>query len=66
MIITRKRTVVDDIKSKIKNRFDVKDLGGFSYFLGMRACKDRNTRTLILDQKTYTEQIIKRFNMIED
>ncbi|KMQ82083.1 hypothetical protein RF55_24245, partial [Lasius niger] len=41
----------------------MRDLGEVYSLLGMRIKRDRNLGTISIDQQTYIEQIIKRFNM---
>ena len=41
----------------------MKDLGETSYFLGIQVLRDRPSGILRLSQQTYTERILKMFNM---
>ena len=41
----------------------MKDLGDASYVLGIQILQDRANGILLLSQKTYIDQILKRFNM---
>ena len=42
--------------------WECRDLGEAKEYLGMRITRDRKKRTLILDQISYTDKVIKQFN----
>jgi len=41
----------------------MKDMGEASYVLGIQILRDRRKGTLGLSQKTYIENVLKRYNM---
>ncbi|KAM2442299.1 hypothetical protein PS1_023417 [Malus domestica] len=41
----------------------MKDMGEASYVLGIKITRDRDAKTLYLDQQNYLDKIFKRFNM---
>jgi hypothetical protein len=51
------------MKKLLVDKFQMRDLGPASTFLGMRITRDRSKKLLIIDQQVYTEGIITRFNM---
>jgi hypothetical protein len=63
ILLIGKRPEINAMKSKISSRFKVKDLGPISHFLGMRVTRNRENRTVYIDQKSYVQQIIERFRM---
>lgn len=51
------------IKKILAERFQMRDLGPATNFLGMRITRDRSKNLLEIDQQAYTEGILSRFNM---
>ena len=54
--------MLESVKTSLKNSFSVKDLGEAAYILGYR---DRSKRIIGLNQDTYIDKVLKRFNMEE-
>ena len=50
-------------KTKLKERFDMEDLGEIHHYLGMSIKRDRNAKVLLISQKIYLENVLKRFGM---
>jgi len=50
-------------KQQLMAKFKMQDLGNCEWILGMRITRDRKKRKLCLDQTTYTEKVLKHFNM---
>ena len=61
IILGKTIILVNNFKTQLKNRFDVKDNGELSYFLGIniKFSKDK----VNISQKDYCKDILKRFNM---
>ena len=55
---------ITSIKKVLTKEFQMQDLGAATTFLGMRIERDRKNRLLRLNQKTYTEGIVSRFDMM--
>lgn len=55
----------DQLKSTLKRSFSMKDLGSASTVLNIQIEYDRKNGILQLNQRKYTEQVLKRFNMFE-
>lgn len=49
---------IQEVKSALAERFDVKDLGELNHFLGVH-----KAGTIWIDQPTYTEGVLKKFGM---
>ena len=47
----------------LAEKFQMRDLGAATSFLGMRITRDRSKRQLCIDQQAYTEGILTRFQM---
>lgn len=54
-----------ELKSKLHEEFDIKDLGEVHFFLGVHIERDRATCTIILDQHKYIEEVLERFGMAD-
>jgi hypothetical protein len=52
-----------DTKKFLSSNFDMKDMGEASYVLGIKIHRDRNRGILALSQKTYIENVLKRYSM---
>jgi hypothetical protein len=50
---------------KLSSKFDMKDLDGANFTLGMEIKRDQVVRKLWLNQRKYIETILKYFNMKE-
>jgi hypothetical protein len=54
---------IDNFKSKIGQHFDISDMGELSWFLGFEIKRDHARRTISLDQKSYIQAMIEKFNL---
>lgn len=54
---------VDILKSQLKERFEMTDLGPCSYYLGVEIKRDRRNRTIRLSQKAYIDKILQEQDM---
>jgi len=54
-----------ELKQKLINEYDTKDLGVSVWMLGMRITRDRVNRSITLDQETYVTKSLERFGMNE-
>ena len=52
-----------DLKEKLANTFEMKDLGEANQILGMKITRDKQNHLLKLSQEDYIEKVLKRFNM---
>ena len=50
-------------KAQFMKQYKMKDLGECQWILGMRVQRNRNNKTLVLDQQMYLNKILKQFNM---
>lgn len=53
----------DQLKSTLTNNFKMKDLGQASNILGINIVIDRVNHSISLDQRKYTEAVLRRFKM---
>jgi hypothetical protein len=65
MLIGNNKEIIQDVKTQLSSKFDMKDLGASNFILGMEIKRDRKKRKLWLNQRKYVETILQRFNMQE-
>ena len=51
------------LHQKLKDRFDISDLGECKYMLGMHIVRDRATRIIKLDQELYITKALEKFGL---
>ena len=56
---------IQEVKQILKDKFDVKDLGEASFYLGMEIIRDRQNKTLTISQQRYTHDLLTKFAMTE-
>ena len=61
LLITGDDHLIDQCKKDLIKEFEMKDLGLLHYFLGLEVL--RNSDSIILNQRKYTLDILKRFGM---
>jgi transposase InsO family protein len=57
------RIHLDAFKTRLKQRFDLSDLGPARHFLGMHITRDREQRIITVSQKAYLEKILENAGM---
>ena len=63
ILLTNDTDLLVETKKLLLSHFDMNDLGEASYVLGIQILRDRPSGIMRLDQHTYIELILKRFNM---
>ena len=54
-----------DIKQELLRKFQVRDMGALHYFLGIKIIQDENAGKVWIGQQQYTENILKKFGMVD-
>jgi hypothetical protein len=65
LLIGNNKDIIQDVKTQLSSKFDMKDLSASNLILGMEIKRDRKKRKLWLNQRKYVEAILKSFNMHE-
>jgi hypothetical protein len=65
LLIGNNKKIIQDVKTQLSSKFDMKDLGPSNFILGMEIKRDRKRRKLWLNKRKYVETISQRFNMQE-
>src|SRR5579871_6333150 len=63
ILIGKNMDIINDLKSKLNKAFEIKDLKDLTYFLGIQVRRNRQIRTIYLDQTQYILKILKRFKL---
>ncbi|KAE8675002.1 hypothetical protein F3Y22_tig00111708pilonHSYRG00525 [Hibiscus syriacus] len=63
LITTKNMDDVICLKALLSQEFGMKDLGAAKKILGMKICRDRDSRKLWLSQRGYVEKMLERFTM---
>ena len=58
LIIAPTTMILSNLKKKLTEEFDMKDLGPISYYLGIRVVRDRKARKISLVQDAYINKIL--------
>jgi hypothetical protein len=65
LLIGNDKEIIQDVKTQLSSKFDMKDLGAANFILGMEIKRDQENKKLWLNQRKYVETILQRFNMQE-
>ena len=63
MLIGNNKEIIEDVKTQMSSKFDMKDVGASNFILGIEIKRDQKKRKLWLNQRKYVETILQRFNM---
>eukprot|EP00253_Pinus_taeda_P021394 PITA_21394 len=63
LLVGNEKEIIQDLKTQLSSKFDMKELGAANYILGMEIKRDLAKRKLWLNQRKYVETILQRFNM---
>ena len=61
LIASNDEARLKEVKEKLSQAFQMKDLGEPEVFLGMKITRDREKRIMTITQTEYTRKIIERF-----
>eukprot|EP00253_Pinus_taeda_P021799 PITA_21799 len=63
LLLGNDKEIIQDLKTQLSSKFDMKDLGAANNILGMEIKREHAKRKLWLKQRKYVETILQRFNM---
>src|SRR5579871_2843375 len=63
ILIGKNIDIINNLKSKLNKAFEIKDLKDLTYFLRIQVRRNRQIRTIHLDQTQYILKILKRFKL---
>eukprot|EP00253_Pinus_taeda_P023373 PITA_23373 len=62
LLVGNDKEIIQDLKTQLSSKFDMKDLDVVNYILGMEIKRDWAKRKLWLNQRKYVETILQRLN----
>ena len=65
IIVGKNLDIINDLKKKLNDSFDMKDLKDLTYFLGIEVKRNRYDRILHINQTQYIHKILQRFGMVD-
>jgi hypothetical protein len=65
IVTGKERDVIENIFDQLETYLSIKRLGDLSWILGMRVTRDRPNQVLYLDQTTYINSLIRKFQLQE-
>lgn len=65
MIACSSRSALDAFKADIRAKYEIKDNGPLSYFLGISIHRDRTTRRLFISLPFYVHALLSKFGMTD-
>jgi hypothetical protein len=63
LLFGKHMSLINTVKSQLKKRFEMKDIGPACYFLGMQIVRDRKLHTIKLSQSSYLTKALEHFAM---
>lgn len=63
MIFARTQEDINEIKQAIKTEFSIKELGELKYCLGIEMHRDRPSKTIRMNQRSYIKRLTERFGV---
>src|SRR5579871_7040963 len=63
ILIGKNIDIINDLKSRLNKAFEMKDLKDLIYFLRIQVRRNKQIRTIHLDQTQYILKILKRFEL---
>jgi len=62
-IMAKDTTLMRQVKDSLSKEFEMTDLGEISHYLGMQIIRNRQNRTIHINQTAYINTILKRFGL---
>ena len=63
MIFGKDIADIEDLKERLSEEYEMKDLGELKYFLGIQVHRDRERKLIHIDQSSYNQTVLERFGM---
>ena len=65
LLIGNNKYFIEEVKSQLSCKFDMKDLGAANFIMGMEIRRDRANKMISLNERKYVEMVPHIFNMQE-
>jgi len=63
LLVGNDKEIIQDLKTHLSSKFDMKYLGAANYIFGMEIKRDQTKRKIWLNQRKYVKKILQRFNV---
>ena len=63
LVAGRNIQVIETVKKKLADKFEISDMGDVSLVLGMKVTRDRETKTLSICKENFTKSLLECFGM---
>jgi hypothetical protein len=63
LLIGNNKEIIQDVKSQLSSKFDMKDIGAANFIFGMEIKRDRKNKKFWLNQRKFVKTILQRFNV---
>ena len=63
LLLGDSKPFIEEVKRKLKQEYQMTDLGPVERFLGLRIRRDRAKRKILVDQTEYIQTVLERFQM---
>ena len=63
LLVGNDKEIVQDLKTHLSSKLDMKDIADANYILGMAIKRDQTKGKLWLNERKYVETILHRFNI---
>ena len=63
LFLSASKSLLNKLKNKVMNRFEMSDMGDVSRILGINVTRDHGKGTITIVQKDYAEGVIQRYSM---
>ena len=65
VLATHDNAMLEKEKCLLKDKFEMEDRGEIHYSLGMSIKRDRATKIIMINQRAYLVNVLKRFHMFD-
>jgi ribonuclease HI len=63
ILIHKDKARIASMKKELSSKYDLRDLGPISFYLGMKVTRDRKNRVMWIDQESYIQKILHAYHM---
>ncbi|KAH7472327.1 Retrovirus-related Pol polyprotein from transposon TNT 1-94 [Phytophthora ramorum] len=63
MIFSRTKAEIGEIKKALKREFSIKELGELKYCLGIEIHRNRDDKTIVMNQRAYIQRLAEKFGV---
>lgn len=65
LLVSSSEDAIRDLKEKLSDEFEMRDLHEVQSFLGLNIRRDRSSKQMTIDQRSYVQSELDRFGMAD-